>query len=420
MAEPYDWTNLKGVTMSVQSSIFRPADRLKRITISASAAMSDKARELKAAGVNIISLSAGEPDFATPAHAVEAAHRAALSGDTKYPPQKGTVALLKAVQRKFARDNHLDYSLDELLTGNGGKQVIFDAILASCNPGDEVLIPMPGWITYADIVHLAEATPVPLACRPESGFQLNAEDLEAAITPRTRWLILNFPNNPSGSAGDEAQLRAIADVLLRHPHVWVLTDDIYEHLVYDDAQFVTIAQIEPRLRDRTVTVNGVSKAYAMTGWRVGYCGGPRELIAAMNTVQLQATGGICTVAQAAAVAVLDGPQDLLREQAAIYRQRRDVVLQLLSEAKGIQVHRPSGAFYVFANISGVLGHTTAGGAPVQNDLDFVTALLGEKYVATVQGAAYGMSPYFRLSYATDMDSLREACRRIVDFCNTMH
>lgn len=405
--------------MSVSSSIFRPADRLKRIAISASAAMSDKARELKAAGVNIISLSAGEPDFATPAHAIEAAHQAAMSGDTKYPPQKGTVALLKAVQRKFARDNQLDYALDELLTGNGGKQVIFDAIMASCNPGDEVLIPMPGWITYADIVQLAEATPVPLPCRPESGFQLRAQDLEAAITPKTRWLILNFPNNPSGSAGDEPQLRAIADVLLRHPHVWVLTDDIYEHLVYDDARFVTIAQIEPRLKDRTVTVNGVSKAYAMTGWRVGYCGGPRELIAAMNTVQLQATGGICTVAQAAAVAVLDGPQDLLREQAAIYRQRRDVVLQLLSQANGLEVHRPSGAFYIFANISGVLGRTTAGGALIQNDLDFVTALLGEKYVATVQGAAYGMSPYFRLSYATDMDSLREACRRIVDFCNGM-
>ena len=404
--------------MSAQSTAFRPADRLKRITISASAAMSDKARELKAAGINVISLAAGEPDCAPPAHAVEAAHKAALAGDTKYPPQTGTVALLKAIQRKFARENGLDYALNEILTGNGAKQLIFDAIVASCNPGDEVLIPMPGWITYADIVYLAEATAVPIACRAENGFQLLAADLEAAITPKTKWLILNFPNNPSGTTGDEAQLRAIADVLLRHPHVWVLTDDIYEHLVYDDTRFVTIAQLEPRLKDRTVTVNGVSKAYAMTGWRVGYAAGPREVIAAMNTVQLQATGGICTVAQAAAVAVLDGPQDLLREQAEIYRQRRDLVLDLLSRARGIECHKPSGAFYIYANIAGLIGRRTAGGATISSDLDFVTALLGEKHVATVHGGAYGMSPYFRLSYATDFDSLREACSRIVDFCNT--
>jgi aspartate aminotransferase len=395
---------------------FRPADRLGRITISASAAMTDKARELRARGIKVISLSSGEQDFATPAHAVEAAHQAALGGDTKYPPQTGTAALLKAVQRKFARENGLNYALDELLTGNGAKQLIFDAIMASCNGGDEVLIPMPGWITYADIVNLSGATPVPIACPASNGFHLRPEDLEAAITPRTRWLILNFPNNPSGSTGGEAQLRAVADVLLRHPRVWVLTDDIYEHLIYDGSAFLTIAQVEPRLRDRTLTVNGVSKAYAMTGWRVGYCGGPRELIAAMNVIQLQATGGICTVAQAAAVAVLDGPQDLLAEHAVIYRQRRDVVLELLAGAKGIECHRPTGAFYVFANIAQLIGKTTAGGTLVESDLDFVTALLAEKHVATVQGSAYGMSPYFRLSYATDMASLREACGRIVEFC----
>lgn len=405
--------------MSAAAVTFHRADRLKRIAISASAAMSDKARELKAAGINVISLSAGEPDFPTPSHAIEAANRAALAGDTKYPPQTGSVALLKAIQRKFARENGLDYALDELLTGNGAKQIIYDAILASCNPGDEVIIPAPGWITYADIVHMAEATPVSISCLAENGFQLRAEDLEAAITPRTRWLILNFPNNPSGTTGDREQLRAIADVLLRYPHVWVLTDDIYEHLVYDDTEFVTIAQIEPALKSRTVTVNGVSKAYAMTGWRVGYCGAPRELIAAMNVVQLQATGGICTVAQAAAVAVLDGPQDVLRTQAEIYRARRDLVLELLADARGIECHRPSGAFYVYANIAGVIGLTSKGGMKIDSDVDFVTALLGERHVAAVQGAAYGMSPYVRLSYATDTEALREACIRIVDFCNSM-
>ena len=388
---------------------FQPAERLKNIAISASAAMSDKARELKAAGVNVISLSSGEPDFPTPAHAIEAAHQAALAGDTKYPPQTGSVALLKAIQRKFARENGLDYALNEILTGNGAKQLIFDAILASCNPGDEVLIPLPGWITYADIVVLAQAKPVGIACGAEQGFQLHAEALERAITPKTKWLILNFPNNPSGMTGTEAQLRGLAEVLLRHPHVMVLTDDIYEHLRYDGTPFLTLAQIEPRLKDRTVTV-----------WRVGYCGGPRDIIAAMNVVQLQATGGICTVAQAAAAAVLDGPQELLREQADIYRQRRDLVLDILGKARGLECHKPSGAFYVFSNIAGVLGGVTEQGTKITSDLDFVTALLAEKHVATVHGGAYGTSPYFRLSYATDIDSLREGCTRIADFCNGIH
>lgn len=396
--------------------MFKAADRLSLVTISASAAMTDKARELRATGVEVISLSSGEPDFPTPAHAIEAAHQAALAGDTKYPPQTGTPALLKAIQAKFKRDNSLDYKLDEILTGNGGKQIIFDAIMASCNPGDEVVIPAPGWITYADIVNLACAKPVAVPCREEARFQLVADDLRAAITPRTRWLILNFPNNPSGAAGSREQLRAIADVLLEHPHVWVLTDDIYEHLIYDGNEFATIAEVEPRLWDRTLTVNGVSKAYAMTGWRVGYAGGPKPLIAAMNGIQLQATGGICTVAQAAAVAVLNGPQDLLAEQAAIYAKRRDLVIDKLSQAPGITCHRPSGAFYVFANVGGTLGKTTAGGRLIQSDTDFVFALLAEQHVATVQGTAYGMSPYFRISYATDTASLEEACRRIVDFC----
>ena len=397
--------------------MFKPADRLNLVTISASAAMTDKARDLRASGVKVISLSSGEPDFPTPPHAIEAAYQAALAGDTKYPPQTGTAALLKAIQAKFKRDNGLDYALDEILTGNGGKQIIFDAIMGSCNPGDEVIIPAPGWITYADIVNLSGATPVAVPCPEETLFQLRPEDLRAAITPRTKWLILNFPNNPSGSAGTRAQLRAIADVLLEHPHVWVLTDDIYEHLIYDGNEFATIAEVEPRLRDRTLTVNGVSKAYAMTGWRVGYAGGPKPLIAAMNAIQLQATGGICTLAQAAAVAVLNGPQDLLAEQAAIYVQRRDLVVDRLRQAPGLTCHKPSGAFYVFANVGGTLGKTTAGGKLIQSDTDFVFALLAEQHVATVQGAAYGMSPYFRISYATDTASLEEACDRIVAFCN---
>jgi aspartate aminotransferase len=396
------------------------ADRLKNVTISASAAMTDKARELKAQGIEIISLSSGEPDFASPPHAIEAAHAAVLAGDTKYPPLRGTTALLKAIRSKFARENNLDYGLDEILTGNGGKQLIFDAMMATCNPGDEVIVPVPGWITYADIVNVSGAVPVRVPCREENDFRLDPLDLAAAITPRTRWVILNFPSNPAGRLSSREDLKAIADVLLRHPQVWVLTDDIYEHLLLDEgAEFCTIAEVEPRLKPRTLTVNGLSKAYAMTGWRVGYCGGPKELIAAMSNIQLQATGGICTAAQAAAVAALSGPQDLLAEQAAIYRARRDFVIAELGKAPGLRCNRPSGAFYLFVNLAGVIGKVTKGGHKIDSDVDFVTALLAEKHVATVQGAAYGMSPYFRLSFATDFDSLTAGCRRIVEFCEEL-
>lgn len=399
--------------------MFAAADRIKDVKISASAAMTDRARELRAQGVKIISLSSGEPDFATPAHAIEAAHRAALGGDTKYPPQDGTKALKAAVQRKFKRDNGLDYELDEILIGNGGKQVIFDAIMATCNPGDEVVIPAPGWISYADMVMVAEATPVAVPCPENNQFKLRAEDLEAAITPRTKWLILNFPNNPTGAACTRAEMRALAEVLLRHPHVGILTDDMYEHLIYDGFEFCTIAEVEPRLRERVLTVNGASKAYAMTGWRVGFCGGPKSLIALMNNMQGQATNGICTLAQAAAIAALDGPQDLLKERADIYRERRDFVVEQLRQAPGILCHKPEGAFYVFPNIAGCIGKTSKGGRRIATDTDFVAALLQEQHVATVQGAAYGMSPYFRVSYATDMESLREGCRRIQEFCGAL-
>lgn len=306
------------------------SDRLKNVSISASAAMTQRARELAAQGVKVVSLSSGEPDFPTPAHAIEAAHEAALGGQTKYPPMDGTPALKAAIARKFKRDNNLTYDASQIIVSAGGKQVIFNAMLATCNPGDEVVIPTPSWVSYADIVKFAGGVPVAVPCVEQTGFKLRAEDLEAAITPRTKWLILNFPNNPTGAACSRAEMKAIAEVMLRHPHVWILTDDIYEHLVYDGFEFGTIADVEPRLYDRVLTMNGVSKAYAMTGWRLGYCAsGSKELIAAISNVNGQNGGGIATVSQAAAIAALDGPQDLLKERAAIYRDRRDFVLSKL-------------------------------------------------------------------------------------------
>ena len=395
------------------------ADRLKAVKVSASAAMTDKARELRAQGVQIISLSSGEPDFPTPQHAIEAAHQAALAGDTKYPAQPGTAALRAAVQRKFKRENNLDYALDEILVANGGKQIIFNALLATCNPGMKLLSLRPVGSRMLISRLFAEATPVAVPCPENNHFKLRADDLDAAITPSTKWLILNFPNNPTGAACTRSEMREIADVMLKHPQVWILTDDIYEHLTYDGFEFCTIAEVEPKLKDRVLTVNGASKAYAMTGWRVGYCGGPKELIAAMNNVHGQATGGICTLSQAAAVAVLEGPQDLLKERADVYRERRDLVVRLLNEIPGITCHRPEGAFYVFPNIAGCIGKTTEWGRRIDSDADFVSALLEEQHVATVQGSAYGMSPYFRISYATDTETLKEGCRRISRFCEAL-
>jgi aspartate aminotransferase len=395
------------------------ADRLQEFSVSASVVMGVKARELAAQGIRVISLASGEPDFATPAHAIEAAHQAALAGDTKYPPQDGTKALKEAIRRKFLRDNDLDYALDEIIVTNGGKQSIFNAFMASVNPGEEVVIPAPYWISYADMAKVAGGKPVLVSCPQNNGFKLRAEDLDAAITPNTKWVMLNFPNNPTGAACSRDEMRAIADVLLRHPHVWVMTDDMYEHLVYDGFEFCTIAAVEPRLKDRTLTVNGASKTYAMTGWRVGFAGGPKALIKAMNNIQGQATSGVSTVGQAAAAAALDGPQDFVQERAAIYRERRDLVVALLNEAPGLACHKPEGAFYVFPNIAGCLGKTTPGGKRIATDADFALALLEEKHVATVQGSAYGMSPYIRISYATDTESLREACTRIQDFCRSL-
>jgi aspartate aminotransferase len=395
------------------------AARLKDVSISASVVMTMKGRELAAKGIKVISLASGEPDFPTPAHAIEAAHKAALAGDTKYPPQDGTRALKEAVQRKFRRDNNLDYALDEIMVANGGKQCIFNAFMATIDPGDEVVIPSPYWISYADMAKVAGGRPVPVTCPQNNGFKLRPEDLEAAITPRTKWVLLNFPNNPTGAACSRAEMAAIAEVLKKHPHLWVMTDDMYEHLVYDGFEFCTIAEVEPALKERTLTVNGASKTYAMTGWRVGFCGGPKDLIKAMVNMQGQATSGISTISQAAAAAALDGPQDLVAERAAIYKQRRDLVVAMLNEAPGLSCHKPEGAFYVFPNIAGCLGKTSKGGRRIETDTDFALALLEEKHVAAVQGAAYGMSPYLRISYATDTESLREACARIQEFCREL-
>jgi aspartate aminotransferase len=396
--------------------MFEPAERLKSVKVSASAAMTRKVREMRAQGVKIVGLSSGEPDFPTPKHAIEAAHKAALAGDTKYPAQDGTRALKEAVQRKFRRDNRLDYALDEIMVSNGSKQVMYNAVMASVNPGDEVIIPAPGWISYADQVKLAGGMPVSVSCPENNQFKLRAADLEAAITARTRWVVLNFPNNPTGAICSRTEMRALADVLLAHPRVLVMADEIYEHLTYDGKEFCSIAEVEPRLRDRTLTVNGASKAYAMTGWRVGYAGGPKAMIAAMTNMQGQATAGVSTIGQAAVTAALDGPQELIGERVADYQNRRDLVVGWLRDAKGITCHKPEGAFYVFPNIAGCIGKTTRGGRKIGTDTDFVTALLEEHQVATVQGAAYGMSPYFRISYATDIESLREGCRRIQEFC----
>ncbi|MGI9126724.1 MAG: pyridoxal phosphate-dependent aminotransferase [Roseomonas sp.] len=395
------------------------AERLNRVSVSASVIMTIKARELGAQGIKVISLASGEPDFPSPPHAIEAAHQAALAGDTKYPPQDGTKQLKEAVQRKFKRDNNLDYALDEIMITNGGKQSIFNAFMATVDPGDEVLIPAPFWVSYAEMAKVAGGVPVTINCPQNNGFKLRPEDLDAAITPKTKWVMVNFPNNPTGAACSRAEMQAIAAVLMKHPHVWIMTDDMYEHLIYDGFEFCTIADVEPRLKDRTLTVNGASKTYAMTGWRIGFCGGPKALIKGMMNMQGQATAGVSTISQAAVAAALDGPQDLVRERAEEYRQRRDLVVDMLNAAPGISCHKPEGAFYVFPNIAGCIGKTSKGGRKIETDTDFAMALLEEKYVATVQGTAYGMSPYLRISYATNTENLREACGRIQEFCREL-
>jgi aspartate aminotransferase len=395
------------------------ADRLNRISPSQTIAISSKARALKAAGRDIISLGAGEPDFDTPDHIKQAAIAAIQAGETKYTDVAGTPALRRAVAAKFRRDSGIDYQPEEVIVSTGGKQVIYNAMVATVNPGDEVIIPSPCWVSYPDIVALAEGTPVIVPCGQNNGFKLRAEDLEAAITPRTKWFLLNSPNNPTGAAYSAEELRPICDVLLRHPNIWVFTDDIYEKLTYDGFQPATIVQVEPRLRDRTVTMNGCSKAYAMTGWRIGFAGAPVALIKAMDKLQSQSTSNPSSVSQAAAVAALEGPQDGVAAMAEVYRGRRDLVVDALNAIPGLSCARPEGAFYVFPGLHGCIGKTSPAGARITDDEAFVTALLEETGVAAVHGAAFMYPGHFRISYATDTDSLREACARIATFCRSL-
>jgi aspartate aminotransferase len=393
------------------------AQRLDKVPVAASVQMTIKARALRAEGKNVISLTIGEPNFDTPIHAIEAAHQAALRGETKYPPQDGVKVLKEAIQRKFKRDSDLDFSLDEICVSNGGKQCIYNALMATVDPGDEVVIPVPYWSAYSLMAELMGGVPVFVACPQNNGFRPRAEDIDAAITPKTKWLMLNSPNNPTGAAIPAEELRAIADVMLKHPHVWIMSDDMYEHLLFDGFQHATLAQVAPELRDRTLTITGVSKTYAMTGWRIGFAGGPKGLIKAMINMQGQVAAGVSTVGQAAAAAALDGPQDGVAEQVIAYKRRRDLAVAALNACPGINCHKPEGAFYVFPNVAGCLGKTTAGGRRLNTDLDFCMALLEEQLVATVHGAAYGMSPYVRISTATDDASLTEACGRIRVFCD---
>ncbi len=395
------------------------AERLSRIKPSPTIAVSNKARELKAAGRDVIGLGAGEPDFDTPDNIKEAAIAAIRAGETKYTAVDGTPVLKEAICAKFARENGLDYSPAQITVGTGGKQVLYNAFQATLNAGDEVIIPAPYWVSYPDMVLLAEGEPVSVACGPNHNFKLQAEDLEAAITPRTRWLILNSPSNPTGAGYSRAEMKALTDVLMRHENVWVLTDDIYEHLVYDDFEFATAAQVEPGLKDRTLTMNGVSKAYCMTGWRIGFGAGPAELIKAMAKVQSQSTSNPSSVSQAAAVEALRGPQDYIAERNAVFKERRDLVVEMLNTCPGLQCHRPEGAFYVYPSCAGTIGKKTPQGQTIESDSDFVTYLLEAEGVAVVQGGAFGLSPYFRISYATSTEALSEACTRIKRACEAL-
>jgi aspartate aminotransferase len=392
------------------------ADRLARVKPSATLAMTKRSIEMKAAGRNVVDLSAGEPDFDTPSNIIEAAIVAMRRGQTRYTPVDGTLELKKAVAAKFKRENGLDYAANQIIVSTGGKQVLYNAFMATLNAGDEVIIPAPYWVSYPEMVMLAEGTPVTPSCAQNNGFKLRAEELEQAITPKTKWIILNSPSNPTGAAYTERELRALADVLLRHPDVWVLTDDMYEHLVYDDFKFTTIAQIEPKLYPRTLTLNGVSKAYCMTGWRIGFAGGPTELIKAMTTIQSQSTSNACSISQAASVEALNGPKDFIPKHNASFKQRRDLVVEMLNRAPGVHCPRPEGAFYVYPSCAGTLGKRTPQGKVIENDTDFVEYLLDAEGVAMVQGVAFGLSPHFRISYATSTEALTEACTRIARAC----
>lgn len=392
------------------------ADRLSRIKPSPTIAVTNKAKELKAAGKDVIGLGAGEPDFDTPEFVKEAAYKAIAEGQTKYTAVDGTNELKDAIVAKFKRDNDLTYTRDQITVGTGGKQVLYNAFMASLNPGDEVIIPAPYWVSYPDMVLLAEGTPVAVDCPKEHNFKLQPAALEAAITPKTKWVILNSPSNPTGGAYSRAEMKALTDVLVKYPHVYIMTDDMYEHLVYDGFEFCTPAQVEPKLYDRTLTCNGVSKSYAMTGWRIGYAAGPKDLIKAIAKVQSQSTSNPSSVSQAAALAALNGDQSFLIERNEVFKQRRDLVVKMLNEAEGIECLKPEGAFYVYPSCAGCIGKITPDGKRIETDEDFVTYLLEAEGVACVQGSAFGLAPYFRISYATSTEALTEACKRIQRAC----
>ena len=379
----------------------------------------DRVAARRASGAQVISLSAGEPDFDTPAHVCEAGIAAIRTGHTRYTQVAGLRALREAVAAKFQRENGLDVAWQNTLVCSGGKQVIFNALAATLNEGDEVIVPAPYWVSYPEIVQLCGGKAVTVACGVESGFKLTPAALAAAITPRTRWLILNSPSNPTGAVYSRSELQALAEVLLAHPQVLVLSDDIYEHLIFDGLAFFTIAQVEPRLRERVLTMNGVSKAYAMTGWRIGFCTGPHWLIEAMEKLQGQQTSGACTISQHAALAALTGPQDFIVQSRMVFRRRRDMVVEMLNQAVGLRCEVPQGAFYAFASCEALIGRTTPAGALLANDEDVAQALLNEAGVATVQGSAFGLGPYIRIAYALDDDSLRSACEEVRRFCQAL-
>ncbi len=395
------------------------AKRMDRFPPSPSVVVTQRARQLRAEGRDIISLSIGEPDFPTPEHVKRAAVAAMERNQTKYTPIDGTPELKQAVCLKFRRDNGLSYTPEQITVGTGGKQVIHNAILSTVEPGDEVIIPTPYWISYSLMVMMAEGVSVHVPCRQENGFKLQPGDLDRAITPKTKWLMLNSPSNPSGATYSRDELKALGDVLLRHPHVHILTDDIYEHIRYDGREFATIAQVQPNLYERTLTMNGVSKAYAMTGWRIGFAAGPVSLIKAMGKLQSQITSGPNAIAQAASVEALTGPQEFLHERAAIFQERRDVVVDLLNQVPGLKCHKPEGAFYVFPSCAGLIGKKTPDGSVLRSDSDVALYLLEKAGVAVVLGDAYGMSPFFRVSYATSMDLLKDGCGRIKRACEVL-
>lgn len=401
---------------AIPDAEFKPASRIASIGVSKILAIGARATALKREGRPIIILGAGEPDFDTPDNVKQAAKAAIDRGDTKYTALDGSPELKKAVAEKFRRENGIDYALDEITVATGAKQILFNAFMASVDPGDEVIIPTPYWTSYSDIVEICGGVPVLVPCEAEAGFRLSAKQLEEAITPRTRWVLLNSPSNPSGAAYGEEHYRPLLDVLLRHPHVWLMVDDMYEHIVYDGFKFVTPVALEPSLKERTLTINGVSKAYAMTGWRIGYAGGPRALIKAMAVIQSQATSCPSSISQAASVEALNGPQDFLRERQRSFQHRRDLVVAGLNAIDGIRCRVPEGAFYTFAGCAGLIGKTTPKGRLIATDADFTDYLLDDADVAVVPGSAFGLSPYFRISYATSEAELKEALSRIARAC----